>query len=124
TDMYNSDYSCTDANYLRIYDCSTKQWQSLTHPLIENEQYGPGDFRLIDNNLYLIFYNHSCLINTMCVIYLYDLYNNKWTEMAWGDIGCSFEGNRIKVLRYNLIKEGDCSANNEYEEVIDWIDLK
>lgn len=113
-----------DTFYLRLYDCTTKKWRTLLPPPYEREMFGYNDFRLIDNRLYLIYNTGNNWIDAVCGIYIYDIKHNTWKELDMCGEECAFEGNRIKVPHYKVVKEGDCTANNEYEESIEWIELE
>lgn len=118
-------FASEDNNFfLKIYDCSSGLWNSVIPPGYDSNCCGYKDFRLIDNELYLIFNTGNNWIGEEYGIYLYDINDDTWTELAMGGEGSGFVGDKIKVSNYTIVEYGDCTANNRYVENINWIELK
>lgn len=133
-----------NSSRLRLYNNITKQWHRLIPPPYSWDTFGYHDYRLIGDNLYLIYNTGNNFINAERGIYLYNIKNNTWEELALGAEGCEFVGDKIKVVSYEVIEDENDNVNDtgyeiidddnddeevwpphyEYREVVEWIQMK
>lgn len=111
--------------YIRYYDVSTKKWNKLVPPEYEIEGYGYKDYKIIGDHLYVMLLTGACGagVGSACDIKYYDLSENLWHDVIMCGDECEFIDEKIKAPIWKIVKEGKCSAENEYEVSIQWIEL-
>lgn len=122
-------YQIDDRFYIFYYDINSKKWHQLISPYFSDDDtsyYSKyADFKVIGDNLYLINPTDACGIGAMYasfIIYKYNIGDNSWTELTkCGDY--ELDGNKLKAIHYEIAREGTCTADHEYKEVIEIINL-
>lgn len=106
-----------DNYFLRYYDKTT----GIIHKFIPQdyedfEVFGYKDYKIVDNNLYLIFETgNSGALAYNCVeaVYSYNLVNHEWKEISYCAEGCKFAANMIIMPFYD--DESDKIEYKQYE---------
>lgn len=124
-----SDFFCYTTNesgsiFLYRIDKQTNSIAAVTPPE-SSYSYGYKDIKVVGNRLYTIIYTGACgAPGNDCEVHYYDTSNESWHYIITCGVDCEFVNGRIKAPIYILTKEGACTADNEYEETIKWIDLE
>lgn len=104
-----------DNYFLRYYDKTTGIIHKIIPPDYENfEVFGYKDYKLVDNNLYVILEtgNSGALAyNCMEDVYSYNIVNNEWEKISCCAEGCKFTENMIIMPFYD-----DESEKIEYKQ--------
>lgn len=108
--------------HLRSYDCKSHRWNTLLPPDYEEEMFGYKDFRLIGDNLYLIYNTGNNFANSVLAIYQYNITQYSWQMLDTGGEGCEFIGDKIKVQKYEY--DDYYNHNEEWKDIISWIELR
>lgn len=124
-----SDFFCYTTNesgsiFLYRIHKQTNSIAAFTPPE-SSYSYGYKDIKVVGDRLYAIIYTGACgAPGNDCEVHYYDTSNESWHYIITCGVDCEFVGDRIKAPIYILTKEGACTADNEYETTIKWIDLE
>lgn len=121
-------YTTNESGSIFLYkiDKQTNSIAAFTPPE-SRYSYAPNykDIKVVGDRLYTIIYTGACgAPGNDCEVYYYDTTNESWHYIIACGEDCEFVNGRIKAPIYILTKEGACTADNEYEETIKWIDLE
>ncbi len=111
---------------IQKYNKLSESYSEL-YPNNESEAwlYGYKDAKVFNDHLYVIAKTGVCGGPGLdCDVYSYDLKNGNWKDIIICGEDCEFVGNKIKAPIYWVTKYGDCTATNEYEDSVQWINLE
>lgn len=110
--------------YVRLYNRKTGYWTELVPPEDGIEMYGYKDYKVVGNHLYLVYWTGACgSPSNVCILYCYDMGSKSWHLKIRCGEESEIIGNKFKAHLFKLVKMGSCSAEHEYEEYTQWVDL-